>query len=257
MSQKERCAARRKQREVLLHTAALRSEPRPALTKSSAAKSSSRPGAISRDLRAPSPLYAKYRSIHANRNGSESAPFNWSDPFLLTEQLTDVERAICDATRNFARHTRLPDVTSAYLNESTDTTIFQKMGERGLLGVTIPSVYGGVNAGYVAYGLIAREIERVDSGYRSMMSVQSSLVMYPIFAYGSEQQRQRYLPNLARGEIDRLFRTDGTGRRLGPCEHADTSREDRRGLSADGRQDLDLEQPYRGRVRRVGQIRSA
>ena len=133
------------------------------------------------------------------------APFNWSDPFLLTEQLTDVERAICDATRNFARHELLPDVTSAYLNESTDTTIFQKMGERGLLGVTIPSVYGGVNAGYVAYGLIAREIERVDSEYRSMMSVQSSLVVYPMYAYGTEQQRQRLLAGLASGDLVGCF----------------------------------------------------
>jgi glutaryl-CoA dehydrogenase len=103
-------------------------------------------------------------------------------------------------------------VTEAYLEEHVTPEIFAEMGEMGLLGVTIPEEYGGLGAGYVTYGLVAREVERIDSGYRSMMSVQSSLVMYPIHAYGSEDQRQKYLPGLAAGRVDRLFRPDGTGR---------------------------------------------
>jgi glutaryl-CoA dehydrogenase len=102
-------------------------------------------------------------------------------------------------------------VTDAYLEEHVTPEIFAEMGEMGLLGVTIPEEYGGLGAGYVTYGLVAREVERIDSGYRSMMSVQSSLVMYPIHAYGSEDQRQKYLPGLAAGHTDRLFRPDGTG----------------------------------------------
>ncbi|HKQ84830.1 MAG TPA: acyl-CoA dehydrogenase [Steroidobacteraceae bacterium] len=138
-------------------------------------------------------------------NSSKAPPFTWADPFLLEQQLTEEERLIRDAARDFAQHELLPGVTAAYLNETTDASIFRRMGEQGLLGVTIPTTYGGAGAGYVAYGLVAREIERVDSGYRSMMSVQSSLVMYPIHAYGSEQQRQRYLPKLATGEFIGCF----------------------------------------------------
>jgi glutaryl-CoA dehydrogenase len=133
------------------------------------------------------------------------APFTWADPFLIEQQLTEEERLIRDAARDFAQNELQPGVSAAYLDEATDPGIFRKMGEQGLLGATIPTDYGGADAGYVAYGLIAREIERVDSGYRSMMSVQSSLVMYPIYAYGSEQQRQRYLPGLARGELIGCF----------------------------------------------------
>ncbi|MBL8588848.1 MAG: acyl-CoA dehydrogenase [Methylobacteriaceae bacterium] len=128
------------------------------------------------------------------------APFAWEDPFLLDDQLTDDERMIRDAARAYAQEKLLPRVIDAYMNESTDPAIFREMGEMGLLGVTIPAEYGGAGAGYVAYGLVAREVERVDSGYRSMMSVQSSLVMYPIHAYGSEAQRKKYLPKLASGE---------------------------------------------------------
>ncbi|ADU13710.1 acyl-CoA dehydrogenase [Asticcacaulis excentricus] len=126
--------------------------------------------------------------------------FDWSDPFLLDAQLSDEERLIRDAAHDYAQSQLLPRVLRAYADEQTDPAIFREMGERGLLGATLPEPYGGAGASYVAYGLIAREVERVDSGYRSMMSVQSSLVMYPIYAYGSEAQRQKYLPKLASGE---------------------------------------------------------
>jgi glutaryl-CoA dehydrogenase len=127
-------------------------------------------------------------------------PFQWDDALLLDDQLTDDERMIRDSAREYCQSKLAPRVISAYLEERTDREIFNEMGALGLLGVTVPSEYGGAGAGYVSYGLVAREVERVDSGYRSMMSVQSSLVMYPIFAYGSEAQRQRYLPRLASGE---------------------------------------------------------
>src|SRR5918998_403408 len=128
------------------------------------------------------------------------ASFQWDDPFLLDEQLSDDERMIRDTARAYAQDKLLPRVIEAYREEKTDRSIFNEMGELGLLGVTIPEEYGCAGASYVAYGLVAREVERVDSGYRSMMSVQSSLVMYPIWAYGSEEQRRRYLPRLASGE---------------------------------------------------------
>jgi len=126
--------------------------------------------------------------------------FPWDDPFLLVEQLTDDERMIMEAARDYAQGALMPRVLKAYGEEYTDRAIFTEMGELGLLGATLPEQYGGAGASYVAYGLIAREVERVDSGYRSMMSVQSSLVMYPIHAYGSEAQRLKYLPKLASGE---------------------------------------------------------
>lgn len=126
--------------------------------------------------------------------------FAWEDPFLLDDQLEEDERMIRDTAASFAADKLAPRVTDAYLSEQTDTEIFREMGASGLLGVTIPEEYGGVGAGYVAYGLVAREVERIDSGYRSMMSVQSSLVMFPIHAYGSEAQRMKYLPKLASGE---------------------------------------------------------
>ncbi len=119
---------------------------------------------------------------------------------MLADQLSEEERMIADAARAFAADKLMPRVTDAYLNEVTDREIFSEMGEAGLLGVTVPEQYGGAEAGYVSYGLVAREVERIDSGYRSMMSVQSSLVMYPIQAYGSEEQRMKYLPKLASGE---------------------------------------------------------
>jgi glutaryl-CoA dehydrogenase len=126
--------------------------------------------------------------------------FNWEDPFLLTEQLTDDERMIMEAAHDYAQGSLMPRVLKAYGEEHTDRAIFNEMGELGLLGATLPEQYGGAGASYVAYGLVAREVERVDSGYRSMMSVQSSLVMYPIHAYGSDAQREKYLPRLASGE---------------------------------------------------------
>ncbi|MGH2341346.1 acyl-CoA dehydrogenase [Segnochrobactraceae bacterium EtOH-i3] len=126
--------------------------------------------------------------------------FNWDDAFRLDEQLSDEERMLRDSARAFAQEKLQPRVIADYREEVVDASIFRGMGEMGLLGVTVPEEYGGLGASYVSYGLIAREIERVDSGYRSMMSVQSSLVMYPIYAYGSEEQRQKYLPKLAAGE---------------------------------------------------------
>ncbi len=126
--------------------------------------------------------------------------FDWQDPFRLDDQLSEEERMLRDGARAYAQEKLQPRVIAAYREESTDPGIFREMGQMGLLGTTIPQEYGGLGASYVAYGLIAREVERVDSGYRSMMSVQSSLVMYPIYAYGTEAQRMKYLPKLAAGE---------------------------------------------------------
>jgi len=126
--------------------------------------------------------------------------FDWQDPFGLDGELTDEERMVRDAARDYAQGELLPRVTSAYLEERFDREIMAEMGTLGLLGPTIPETYGGAGLGYVAYGLVAREVERIDSGYRSAMSVQSSLVMHPIHAYGSEEQRRKYLPKLASGE---------------------------------------------------------
>ena len=128
------------------------------------------------------------------------ASFNWEDPLLLDTQLSEEERMIRDAAAEYAQGRLMPRILDAYRNETTDPSIFREMGELGLLGITIPEEYGGANLNYVSYGLIAREIERVDSGYRSMMSVQSSLVMVPINEFGSEAQKQKYLPKLATGE---------------------------------------------------------
>jgi len=114
--------------------------------------------------------------------------FQWDDPFMLDEQLTEDERMIRDTARAYAQDKLLPRIVKAYMEEKTDREIFNEMGELGLIGITLPEEYGCANASYVAYGLVAREIERVDSGYRSMNSVQSSLVMHPIYAYGDENQ---------------------------------------------------------------------
>ena len=128
------------------------------------------------------------------------ARFSWDDPLLLGDQLADEERMVRDAAHAYAQNKLLPRVTEAFRHEKSDPAIFPEMGALGLLGATLPAKYGGAGLNYVCYGLIAREIERVDSGYRSMMSVQSSLVMFPIFTYGTEAQRRKYLPKLATGE---------------------------------------------------------
>jgi glutaryl-CoA dehydrogenase len=133
------------------------------------------------------------------------AKLQWDDPLLLDDLLTEDERMIRDTARAYAQDRLLPRIIEAYREERTDRAIFNEMGELGLLGVTLSEDYGCAGASYVAYGLVAREVERVDSGYRSMMSVQSSLVMYPIYAYGSEEQRRKYLPKLASGEFVGCF----------------------------------------------------
>ena len=133
------------------------------------------------------------------------APFKWDDPFLFDAQLSEEERMIQDAARSFAEAELKPIVNDAYMNEETNPGLFKKMGEAGLLGITIPEAYGCAGANYVSYGLVAREIERVDSGYRSMMSVQSSLVMFPIYAFGDDAQRQKYLPGLGSGDLIGCF----------------------------------------------------
>ena len=131
--------------------------------------------------------------------------FDWADPFLLDDQLTEEERMVRDTARDFAQARLQPGITSAYMTETFNRGLMAEMGALGLLGPTIPVEYGGAGLGYVAYGLVAREVERVDSGYRSAMSVQSSLVMYPIHAYGSAEQRAKYLPRLATGETIGCF----------------------------------------------------
>ena len=133
------------------------------------------------------------------------APFDWEDPFRLDQQLSDDERMIRDSAHGYAQDKLQPRVLEAFEKEHTDIEIFREMGQLGLLGITVPEEYGGAGASYVAYGLVAREVERVDSGYRSMMSVQSSLVMYPIQAFGSEELKRKFLPKLASGEFIGCF----------------------------------------------------
>jgi len=139
------------------------------------------------------------------KDAPDLSSFDWPDPLRLDDQLTEDERMIADAARAYAADKLSPRVMQAYADEESDPDIFREMGEMGLLGITIPEQYGGLGAGYVSYGLVAREVERVDSGYRSMMSVQSSLVMYPIYAYGTEEQREKYLPKLCSGEYIGCF----------------------------------------------------
>ena len=137
--------------------------------------------------------------------GPDLGLFEWSDALRLEDQLTEDERMLRDGAAAFAADKLAPVVTAANRDATVDPSIFAQMGEVGLLGLTIPEEYGGLGASYVTYGLVAREVERVDSGYRSMMSVQSSLVMYPIHAYGSEEQRIKYLPGLAAGSLIGCF----------------------------------------------------
>ncbi|MBI3445428.1 MAG: acyl-CoA dehydrogenase family protein, partial [Magnetospirillum sp.] len=131
--------------------------------------------------------------------------FKWDDPFLLEDQLSEDEKLIRDSAHAYCQEKLQPRVMKAFRDESFDREIMNEMGEMGLLGPTIPEEYGGPGVNHVAYGLISREVERVDSGYRSAMSVQSSLVMHPIFSYGTEEQKKKYLPRLATGEIIGCF----------------------------------------------------
>jgi glutaryl-CoA dehydrogenase len=150
--------------------------------------------AIIRGVFLPEPLFEEYLM------SGKKASFNWADPLLLDSQLDEDERMIRDAAQQYCQGSLAPRVQDSFRHEKTDPAIFREMGELGLLGPTIPTEYGGAGLNYVCYGLIAREVERIDSGYRSMMSVQSSLVMVPIFEFGTEAQKQKYLPRLATGE---------------------------------------------------------
>src|SRR3989449_11157532 len=134
------------------------------------------------------------------KSANTKPEFNWADPLLLDLQLTEEERMVRESAYQYAQGKLAPRVLEAFRNERTDPAIFREMGELGLLGATIPEAYGGAGLSYVCYGLVAREVERVDSGFRSMMSVQSSLVMVPIHEFGTEAQKQKYLPKLATGE---------------------------------------------------------
>ena len=133
-------------------------------------------------------------------SGEKIGNFSWEDPFLLTEQLNEEERLISETARAFAREKLMPRIVDAFAEETVEPDIFREMGEQGLLGATAAPEFGGAGASYVSYGLIAREIEAVDSGYRSMMSVQSSLVIHPINTFGSQEQKEKYLPKLTGGE---------------------------------------------------------
>ena len=135
----------------------------------------------------------------------ELSKFDWQDPLLVEENLSESERLLVKSVRVFCEKELKPKVANTFQSEKIDRNVIKAMGEMGLLGVTIPEEYGGLAANYVSYGLIAREIERIDSGYRSMMSVQSSLVMYPIFAFGSEEQKKKFLPGLAKGDLVGCF----------------------------------------------------
>ena len=152
--------------------------------------------------------------------------FDWADPFLLDEQLSEDERMIRDTARAYAQDRLAPRIVEAFQHEHTDPAIFREMGELGLLGPTVPEEYGGVGASYVAYGLVAREVERIDSGYRSMMSVQSSLVMYPIFSYGNEQQKQAWLPKLQSGRAIGCFGLTEPGFGSNPAGMLTTAKRD-------------------------------
>ncbi len=152
-----------------------------------------------------SPANPESRPALRAKDAPDLGRFGWEDPFRLETQLSEDERLLRDGARAFAQDRLQPRIIRAFREEEADPGIFAEMGEAGLLGTTLPEEYGGLGAGYVTYGLVAREIERVDSGYRSMMSVQSSLVIYPIYAYGSEEQRRRYLPGLAAGKLIGCF----------------------------------------------------
>ena len=143
--------------------------------------------------------------VDLNKEKSSKPNFNWKDPLLLEDLLSEEEKLIRETANDYAQNKLMPRVEEAFLDETTDKNIFTEMGELGLLGLTIPEKYGCAGASYVSYGLVAREVERIDSGYRSMMSVQSSLVMHPINAFGSEDQKMKFLPKLATGRFIGCF----------------------------------------------------
>ena len=184
----------------------------------------------------------------------KASAFLWDDPFRLDDQLTDEERMIRDTARDYAQEKLQPRILAAYRDETIAPELFAEMGAIGLLGVTLPEDYGCAGASYVSYGLVAREVERVDSGYRSMMSVQSSLVMFPIFTYGSEEQRRRYLPKLAAGEWIGCFGLTEPDAGSDPGRHADPRPQGRRRLCPLGRQDLDFQRADRRCLRGLGQV---
>ena len=166
------------------------------------------------------------------------AAFKWDDPFFLDDQLTQDERLIRDTARDYAQAKLQTRVKQAFRDEFFHREIMSEMGELGLLGSTLPEQYGGSAVNYVSYGLVAREVERVDSGYRSAMSVQSSLVMHPIYTYGSEAQREKYLPKLASGEWVGCW-PDRARPWLRSWQHGDQGRENQSWLFVERRQDVD------------------
>jgi glutaryl-CoA dehydrogenase len=147
----------------------------------------------------------KEKSAHAQAKPKSDAPFDWADPLLIDGEFSDEERIVRDSARAYCQNKLMARVREGFRHETFDRSIMTEMGEMGFLGITLPEEYGGANMNYVSYGLVAREVERVDSGYRSAMSVQNSLVMFPIFAYGTEEQRRKYLPKLASGEFIGCF----------------------------------------------------
>ena len=185
---------------------------------------------------------------------NSTSAFQWADPLLLDAQLDDDERLIAKTARDFAQDKLAPRIVEAYLQEKTDRAIFSEMGELGLLGMTVSESYGGAGAGYVSYGLVAREVERVDSGYRSMMSVQSSLVMYPIDAYGSEEQKRKYLPKLATGEWIGCFGLTEPDAGSDPGGMKTRAEKVSDGYRLNGLEDLDLQRADRRCFRGLGEI---
>ncbi len=184
-----------------------------------------------------------------------AAAFQWDDPLLLGAQLSDDERLVRDTACRYARECLAPRVVAAFRSESAEPAIFREMGALGLLGATLPAQFGGAELNYVSYGLIAREIERVDSGYRSMMSVQSSLVILPILRFGSDAQRHRYLPALASGELIGCFGLTEPNHGSDPGSMVTRARTVPGGVPHKRRQDLDLQRPDRRPLPGLGQER--
>ena len=182
-------------------------------------------------------------------------PFDWDDPLLLDDELTDEERMVRDTARDYCQDKLMPRVLDAFRHETFDRAIMTEMGALGLLGSTLPEEYGCAGANYVAYGLVAREVERVDRGYRSAMSVQSSLVMHPIYAYGTEEQRMKYLPKLASGEFVGCFGLTEPDHGSDPGGMKTRAREGRRRLQAQRRQDVDHQLADRRRAGGLGEAR--